>query len=154
MANAIVEVIPQSAFCKLETQSNGVVCFQIQSPENQENKWYKIRSKSEGLRTRSTIGVSSSPCAGEGWYPIQKTANSTFVCVCVCELSCVQLFATPRTVSRQAPMPMGFLGKHTGVLFPFPGDLSDPGIKPGYLLYHLSHQGSPYLTLPLFYSGL
>ena len=84
MANAIVEVIPQSAFCKLETQSNGVVCFQIQSPENQENKWYKIRSKSEGLRTRSTIGVSSSPCAGEGWYPIQKTANSTFVCVCVC----------------------------------------------------------------------
>lgn len=54
MANAIVEVIPQSAFCKLETQSNGVVCFQIQSPENQENKWYKIRSKSEGLRTRST----------------------------------------------------------------------------------------------------
>ena len=66
MAHAIVGVIPQSAFCKLETQSNGVVGFQIQSPENQENKWYKIQSKSEGLGTKSATGVSSSPCAEEG----------------------------------------------------------------------------------------
>jgi len=38
------------------------------------------------------------------------------VCVCVCEsLSRVQLFATPWTVARQAPLPMNSPGKNTGV---------------------------------------
>ena len=31
------------------------------------------------------------------------------VCVCVCMLSCVLLFATPWTVARQAPLCMGIL---------------------------------------------
>ena len=41
---------------------------------------------------------------------------------------------TPWTVAHQAPLSMGFSGKNTGVGgLPFlsPGDLSDPGIKPG-----------------------
>ena len=29
------------------------------------------------------------------------------------------------------------------VAIPSPGDLPDPGIKPGQILYHLSHQRSP-----------
>ena len=47
-------------------------------------------------------------------------------------LSHVWLFVTPRTVARQAPLSMGFLRQEywSGFLFPSPGDLPDPGIKP------------------------
>ena len=47
-------------------------------------------------------------------------------------LSCVPLFATPRTVGYQPPLSMGFSRqKHwSGLPFPSPGDLPDPGIKP------------------------
>ena len=56
------------------------------------------------------------------------------VCVCVCEsLSRVQLFATPQTVARQAPLSMGFSrqGYWSGLPFPSPLDVPDPGIEPG-----------------------
>jgi len=45
---------------------------------------------------------------------------------------CVQLFATPRTTARQALMSMGFSGQEywSGLPFPSPGDLPDPGIEP------------------------
>ena len=48
-------------------------------------------------------------------------------------LSRVQLFATPRMVARQAPLSMGFPRQEywSGLPFPSPGDLSDPGIEPG-----------------------
>ena len=44
----------------------------------------------------------------------------------------VLLFATPRTVAHQAPLSMGFFMQEywSGVLFPHPGDLPDPGIEP------------------------
>ena len=159
MAHAIVGVVPQSAFCKLETQSNGVVCFQIQSPENQENKWHKIQSRPEGVRTRSTTGVSSSPCArGRLISHPENRANSTLSCVCVYVCVCVSsVVSNPKDCRLPGSYAHGFLGKNTGVPFPFPGDLSDPGIKPGYLLYHLSHQGSlflPYLCFIQASSGL
>ena len=50
-------------------------------------------------------------------------------------LSRVRLFATPRTVAHQAPLSMGFSRQEylNGFLFPPPGDLPDPGIKPGSL---------------------
>ena len=46
-------------------------------------------------------------------------------------LSCVQLFATPRTVGCQALLSMGFSRQEywSGLPFPTPEDL-DPGIKP------------------------
>ena len=42
-------------------------------------------------------------------------------------------FATQWTVALQAPLPMRFPGQEywSGLLFPSPGDLPDPGIKPG-----------------------
>ena len=48
-------------------------------------------------------------------------------------LSRVRLFATPRTVAYQAPPSMGFSRQEywSGVPFPSPGDLPNPGIKPG-----------------------
>ena len=58
-------------------------------------------------------------------------------------LSRVRLFATPWTVAYQAPWSMGFSrqGYWSGLPFPSPGDLPNPGIKPGSpaLLYRLSH---------------
>ena len=47
-------------------------------------------------------------------------------------LSCVQLFATPWSVAHQAPPPMGFTRQEywSGLPFPSPGDLPDPGIEP------------------------
>ena len=52
--------------------------------------------------------------------------------MCVCILSHVQLSVTPWTVACQAPLPMGFSRQEywSGLLFPPPGDLPDPGIKP------------------------
>ena len=47
-------------------------------------------------------------------------------------LSHVQLFATPWTVAHQAPLSMGFSRQEywSGLPFPSPGDLPDPGIEP------------------------
>ena len=48
-------------------------------------------------------------------------------------LSHVRLFATPWTAAYQAPLSMGFSGQEywSRLPFPSPGDLPDPGIKPG-----------------------
>ena len=47
--------------------------------------------------------------------------------------SLVRLFATPWTVACQAPTSMGFSRPEywSGLSFPSPGDLPDPGIEPG-----------------------
>ena len=58
------------------------------------------------------------------------------VCVCTCvrapALSCVQLFATPCTVARQALLSMRFPRQESwgGQPFPSPGDLSNPETEP------------------------
>ena len=57
--------------------------------------------------------------------------DSTGVCIHVQSLSCVRLFATPWTVTHQAPLSMGFSRQEywSGLPFPSPGDLFHPGIK-------------------------
>ena len=62
--------------------------------------------------------------------------------------SCVQLFATLRTVAHQAPLSMGFSRREywSGLSFPSPGDLPNPVIEARsphcrQILYLLSHQG-------------
>ena len=48
-------------------------------------------------------------------------------------LSHVRLLVTPWTVAHQAPPSMGFSRQEywSGLPLPFPGDLPNPGIKPG-----------------------
>ena len=48
-------------------------------------------------------------------------------------LSRVRLFATPWTVTYHAPPSMGFPRQEywSGLPFPSPGDLPNPGIEPG-----------------------
>ena len=57
---------------------------------------------------------------------------SPIVKVKVKSLSRVQLFATPWTVTYQALLSMGFSRQEywSGLPFPYPWDLPDPGIKP------------------------
>ena len=64
------------------------------------------------------------------FLPKEQTVK---VKVKVKSLSPVRLFATPWTVTYQAPPSMGFSRQEywSGVLFPSPGDLPDPGIEPG-----------------------
>ena len=56
--------------------------------------------------------------------------NITYKLVCV--LSHIQLFATPWTVTLQAPLSMEFSRQEywSGVPFPPPGDLPNTGIEP------------------------
>ena len=63
-------------------------------------------------------------------------------------LSSVQIFATPWTVTCQDPLCMGFYRQEywSGLPFPSPGDLPNPGIELGCPAlqadsYCLSHQG-------------
>ena len=53
-------------------------------------------------------------------------------------LSHVQLFATLWTVAHQAPPSMGFSRQKywSGLPFPSPGDLPNPGIEPRSLALH------------------
>ena len=54
-----------------------------------------------------------------------------YIYIYMCVLSCVWLFATPRTVAHQAPLSMEFSRQEywSGLPFPSPGDCPDPEIK-------------------------
>ena len=59
--------------------------------------------------------------------------GSWILCVCVLSyFSRVWLFATPRTIARQAPLSAGFSRQEywSGLPFPPPGELPNSGIKP------------------------
>ena len=53
--------------------------------------------------------------------------------MCAQSLSRVRLFVTPWTVTRQALLSMGFSRQEywSGLPFPSPGDLPNPGMEPG-----------------------
>ena len=73
-------------------------------------------------------------------------------------VSCVRLFVTPWTVARQVPLPTGFPKQEywSGLPFPPPRDLSDPGIEPASPMSPamqvdtllLSHQRNPLAPQP------
>ena len=52
--------------------------------------------------------------------------------MCAQLLSRVLLFSIPQTIAHQAPLSMGFSRQEywSGVSFPPPGDLPNPGIEP------------------------
>ena len=75
---------------------------------------------------------------------------SLLSCRCGQSLSPVWFFVTPWTVARQAPLSMGFSRQEywSGLTFPSPGDLPNPGIEPESPASQadslpLNHQGSP-----------
>ena len=62
----------------------------------------------------------------------QGTSVAIRMCVRAHSLSCIQLFMTPSTVDCQAPLSMRFFRQEywSGLPFPPPGDLLNPGIEP------------------------
>ena len=88
----------------------------------------------------------STPCSLEKKY--YKDAMDWYYYLCVM-LSRVQFFVTPQTVAHQAPLSMEFSrqGYRSGLPFPSPEDLPDPGIEPRSPALQAdslprSHQGS------------
>ena len=73
-------------------------------------------------------------CRSFGFEACMTLFNSTFTKCCL--FSPAQLFVTPWTVVRQAPLSMGFSRQEywTGLWCPPPGDLPNPGIKPTSLM--------------------
>ena len=75
------------------------------------------------------IGHESEQTLGDGEG--QESLACCSPCACVLSsFSYVWLFVTPRTVGCQAPLSMGFSRQEywSGLPFPSPGDLPDPGI--------------------------
>ena len=66
------------------------------------------------------------------FFYYSSTSDCVCVCVCVHSLSCVWLFATPWTVTHQTPPSMEFSRQEnwSGLPFPTPGYLLDPGFEP------------------------
>ena len=75
-------------------------------------------------------------------------------------LSRVRLFVTPWTVAYQAPPSMGFSRQEywSGLPFPSPGELPNPGIEPGLphcrQTLYLRHQGSHSCTYSCLFTTL
>ena len=87
------------------------------------------------------------------WLPVHVGYEvcRKMICVRVCQVtSVVSNSATPWTAACQASLSMGFSRQeyYSGLPCPPPGNLPDPGIKPGPPALQadslpLSHQGSP-----------
>ena len=61
----------------------------------------------------------------------QRYLLNIYACVCAQLLRCVQLFETPMTVAQKAPLSMEFSRQEyqSGLPFPSPGDIPNPGIE-------------------------
>ena len=86
------------------------------------------------------------PCPPPGDLPDQRSSSCLFhlllwqappgkhsTALALSRFSRVRLFTTPCTVAHQAPLSIGFSRQEcwSGLPFPSPGDLPDPGIEPG-----------------------
>ena len=74
--------------------------------------------------------VNAKECSN--YCTIALISYASKVKVKVKSLSRVRLFVTPWTVARWAPLSMGFSRQEhwSGLPFPYPGDLPNPGIEP------------------------
>ena len=76
--------------------------------------------------TRQPLGASQTPppSTPHSGYP-------GLLAVVVQSLSCVQLFVSSWIIAHQAPLSVGFPRQEywSGLSFPSPGDLSDPGFE-------------------------
>ena len=83
-----------------------------------------------------------------------RTTSLYVAHACAQMLRCIQLFVTPWTVACQSFLSMGFSGQEywSGLPFPSPGALPDPGIEPVSSAWQvdslpLCHLGSTFMWL-------
>ena len=88
-------------------------------------RWAVRRRKQELIRKHDEKG------GMVGCWKLGKQQGSMYV-VCNQSLSGVQLSATPRTVTHQSSLSMGFPQQEywSGLPFPSPGDIPNPGMEP------------------------
>ena len=86
--------------------------------------WLNATSTLASISASTPICVSTIPVSGYTY-----TCERKWKCWL---LSCVRLFAAPWNVARQAPVSVGFSRQESwsGLPFPSPEDLPDPGIEP------------------------
>ena len=77
--------------------------------------------------------MESTDDGGREFQTHQGWASFSFLRSYACGLSCIQLFLTLWTIACKAPLSTEFSRQEywSGLLFPSPGDLPGPGIKPG-----------------------
>ena len=77
-----------------------------------------------------------------------KISSLKHISACACKVSCIQLFADPRTVAHQAPLFIGFSRQEywSGLPYPPPGNLPDLGIEMS--LVSLALTGGFFTTVP------
>ena len=114
----------------------------VWSKEPTSPEWVFL-SGSASSRPSSRVLSSNQPCLCHCLnFHVSQVISwwvSEWVSEWVKSFSHVRLFATPWTVAYQAPPSMGF-SRHecwSGLPFPAPGDLPDPGIEPGSPALHL-----------------
>ena len=140
-----------------------------QGAESQIHAEIKLEMRMSQVAWVRCTQTSSCECIKQIGY-ISISQNQVFwkcvalsVCVCFPALdsgglvtkSCLTL-AIPWTVAHQAPLSMGFSRQEywSGLPFPSPEDLPNPGIEPGCLhcrqtLYRLSYQGKYWIEMSI-----
>ena len=121
----------------LVIKGNGILTHAI-SGKNLENV---MLSKEASYRRPHAIWFHLRETPRTGRFYRQEAGSAVLSQSCLC--------ATPWPAACQAPLSMGFSRPEywSGLPCPPPGDLPNPGIKPGFLhcrqtLYHLSYQGN------------
>ena len=131
------------------------ICFQKGIPIPHESQFHDKDGKERLLSPLpSTEGELPSNGWAHGDHPLfvqGKTGKflQRSVCVCMHVISRVQLFVTSWTIALQALLSTEFSRQEywSGFPFPSPGDLPDPGIKPGSLA-SLASAGRFFTTVP------
>ena len=126
-------------------------CFNISpSSEHPGLKYYSAIKKKKELNYATCKNMDG--LAGSHAYRIIQTHRPMLLVAT--SLSHAQLFATPGTAARQTPLSMGFSRQEywSGFLFSFsrgssrPRDRTRVSCTGWWILYHLSHEGSPAVT--------
>ena len=124
--------------------------FQPQAVPNWGSNSSRTLSKSHTKRMKVKPGLESEPSGARRPFPGLRWLAHNTSCVCVFSCSAVSALTAPWTAARQAPLSMGFPRPEcwSGLRFPLPGDLPDPGSN--LCLLRLPHwQADP---LPLLHS--
>ena len=94
-----------------------------QLPEFTQTHVHRVR---DAIQPSHPLSSPSPPAPNPSQY-----LYTTTLYLNVCVLSCIWLFVTPWTAAYQTPLSMGFSRQEycSGLPFPIPGDLPNPGIK-------------------------
>ena len=111
----------------------------LTAESEEELKSHLMKVKEEGEKVGLKLNIQKTKIMASGpitsWQIDEETVEATADgCCAVLSCSVVSDSVTPWTVAYQAPPSMGFSRQEywSGLPFPSPEDLPDPGIEPGF----------------------